>query len=194
MLPQKFFMSDMQFTAYSSAIMGELFAKIHHDMLELGRYDPNCQNMGATLTLAWFRRGRLFYGHVGDSRLYYVPVNGPMEQLTHDHTHVGWLRRQGKINEREARYHPRKNVLAQALGAGHRYLKPQFGMVECQPGDRFLLCTDGVNEGLWDRALEEMVRNSADGGEEQNQAAEIVRAAVAECGRDNATAVVVSVK
>ncbi|RMF41972.1 MAG: hypothetical protein D6753_08570 [Planctomycetota bacterium] len=194
LLPGKFFLSDLQFAAYSSTILGELFARIHHDMLELGRYDPACRNMGATLTLAWFRRGRVFFGHVGDSRLYYVPAEGAMEQLTMDHTHVGWLRRQGKINEREARYHPRKNVLSQALGAGHQYLKPQFGMVQCQPGDKFLLCTDGVIEGLWDRALEEMVRHPPSNDPDWNHAAHIVRAAVAECGRDNATAVLVGVR
>ena len=80
-----------------------------------------------------------------------------MRQVSEDHTHVGWLRRKGELNEREARSHPRKNVLTQALGAGHRYLNPQLGVIDYQPGDQFLLCTDGVNEGIWDRAIEDML-------------------------------------
>ena len=80
-----------------------------------------------------------------------------MAQITHDHTHVGWLRRQGKLNEREARFHPRRNVLSQALGAGHQFLEPQTVSLRVEPGDRFLFCTDGVTDGLWDHRLQDLV-------------------------------------
>ncbi len=69
-----------------------------------------------------------------------------------------WLRRKGELNERQARMHPRKNVLAQALGAGHQFLKPHIGRLDYQPGDQFVLCSDGLIEGLWDRGIEEIVR------------------------------------
>lgn len=87
--------------------------------------------------------------------------------------------------------HPRKNVLAQALGAGHRYLIPQVGMRQVQPGDQFLLCTDGVVDGLWDRAMEELTRSPSAATADLPPADRLVREAVAESGRDNATAVVV---
>ncbi len=90
--------------------------------------------------------------------LYRLPAAGGIEQITEDHTHVGWLRRKGELNEREARYHPRKNVLAQALGAGHQFLKPHIGTLKYHPNDRFVLCSDGLIEGLWDRGIEEIVR------------------------------------
>ena len=45
-------------------------------------------------------------------------------QVTHDHSHVGWLRRKGELNEREARMHPRRNALQQALGAGNQFVEP----------------------------------------------------------------------
>ena len=160
-------------------------------MLRLGRFDPHCLDMGATLTLAWFRRGRVYFGHIGDCRLYYLPASGGMRQITEDHTHVGWLRRNGQINEREHRTHPRKNVLAQALGAGHRYLNPQVGALDYHCGDQFVLCSDGVMEGLWDRAIEDIVRH--DPAADPRPAAErLVQTAVRESGRDNATAVVVT--
>ena len=67
-------------------------------------------------------------------------------------------------------------------------MDPHLGAVRCLPGDRFLLCTDGVNDGLWDQRLEEYTRT--DGGE-RSRAALIVERAVEESGRDNCTAVVV---
>lgn len=195
-LPKQFGLGEERFSAYSNEILLELFKSIHADMLKLGRYDENCRDMGATLTLAWFRRGRVYFGHIGDSRLYHLPVGGGIQQITEDHTHVGWLRRGGNLNEREARMHPRKNVLAQALGAGHRYLAPHVGVVDYDPGDRFVLCSDGVTDGLWDRGIEEIVRSTVGGTEEAtthncSPAERLVLTAVEESGRDNATAVVV---
>src|SRR5206468_1914962 len=81
-------------------------------------------------------------------------------QLTHDHGHVGWLRRNHRIGEREAREHPMRNLLNQALGAEHQFIDPQFGALPCGPGDRFLLCSDGLTENLWDRQLDEIVRTA----------------------------------
>ncbi|HBE66750.1 MAG TPA: serine/threonine-protein phosphatase [Planctomycetaceae bacterium] len=193
-LPRQFGLGEERFSAYSEDILNALFESIHEALLRLGRYDENCHDMGATLTLAWFRRGKVYFGHIGDSRLYHLPAagqSGDLVQVTEDHTHVGWLRRNGQLNEREARMHPRKNVLAQALGAGHRYLNPHIGAMDYLSGDKFLLCTDGVTEGLWDRALKEHLVGSEPA--EQTRAAAIVQHAVSESGRDNATAVVVEV-
>lgn len=191
LLPKQFDMTDDRFTAYSNDILSELFTSIHKAMLDLGRHDPNCQDMGATLTLAWFRRGRIYFGHIGDSRMYHLPASGGMIQITEDHSHVGWLRRSGKLNEREARSHPRKNVLTQALGAGHRYLRPDLGILDYEPGDRFVLCSDGVNEGLWDHKLEELARAPQAPDGQYSQGENLVLSAVAESGRDNATAIIV---
>jgi serine/threonine protein phosphatase PrpC len=190
-LPKYFGLSLERFIAHHQQIVVELFESIHQEMLKLSRYDPACRNMGATLTLGWFKKDHLFFGHIGDSRLYHLPAQGAMIQCTDDHSHVGWLRRNGKINEREARMHPRKNVLAQALGAGHRYLIPQVGMRQVHPGDQFLLCTDGVVDGLWDRAMEELTRTPSAVTADLPPADRLVHEAVAESGRDNATAVVV---
>ena len=143
--------------------------------------------MGATLSLCWFRPDRVWFAHIGDSRVYYLPHEGGMSQLTHDHTYPGWLRRQGKLNEREARNHPRRNALSQALGAAHHFLSPHIGAVRCQEGDRLVLCTDGVTDGLWDRQIAELVREAGEG----DAAPALVRAAVENSGRDNCTALVV---
>jgi protein phosphatase len=91
--------------------------------------------------------------------------------------------------ESEAKTHPRRNVLQKALGAGHRYVDPQIGAIGLDPGSRFLLCTDGVTDGLYDARLDEALRE-----ESPEQASAIVRSAVEASGRDNATALVVTVR
>ncbi len=174
-------------------ILVELFHSIHGDLMRLGESYEECRNMGATLSLGWFVPGRMYFAHIGDSRIYYLPVEGGMTQISHDDSHVGWLRRNGKINEREQRTHPRKNVLSKALGAGHKYVDPQVGAVICQPGDRFLFCTDGLNDGLWDRALQELIREPKPQQRELPPAQRLVAEALAESGRDNITALVVEV-
>ncbi|MBL8868336.1 MAG: hypothetical protein JNK90_01025, partial [Planctomycetaceae bacterium] len=73
----------------------------------------------------------------------------------------------------------------------HQYIKPQFGALQWKPGDRFLLCTDGVIDGLWDRAIQEYIVEPPTDLKDIPPAERIVREAVRESGRDNATAVVV---
>jgi protein phosphatase len=130
----------------------------------------------------------MYFGHVGDSRIYHLPAEGGLKQVTHDDTHVGWLFRNGQLNEREAKTHPRRNVLQKSLGGGHQFVDPQAGAIALRPGDRFLLCTDGVTDGLFDGRIEEFLR---EGGNEP--ARELVRRAVEASGRDNATALIVDV-
>jgi len=86
-----------------------------------------------------------------------------------------------------------KNVVHQALGAGHQFAEPHLGAVAHQPGERFLLCSDGVNDGLWNRELDELIRTPPPERATQPPAQRIVESAVARSGRDNATAVVVEI-
>ncbi len=190
-LPQHFGVTPQFPQNYCDKVLLQLFESIHQDMLNLSKYDRNCQEMGATLTLLWMRRDRIYFGHIGDSRLYRVGREAPICQLTEDHTYVGYLRRTGKINEREARDHPQLSVLSQCLGAGHRYLKPQLGSFEYSQGESLVLCTDGVNDGLWDRGLHEMIASPPEPWQKRSAADRLVLAAVQESGRDNATAVVI---
>ena len=173
-----------------AGILAEIVAAIHRDLLTMGRSYQECAGMGATLSLGWFTPGWMYFSHIGDSRIYRLPKGGGLEQLTHDHSHPGWLRRTGQINEREARSHPRRNALQQVLGAGHQFAEPQLGESRCLPGDRFLLCTDGLVDGLWDRRLEELLLSRP---ETEKLADEMVLEAVQASGRDNATAVVIEV-
>lgn len=191
LLPRSFRLSAGGITTGFHDFLSEVFTAIHRELTRLGNSYEECAGMGATVSLCWFTPDWMYFGHVGDSRIYYVPVSGPMTQVTHDHTQIGWLRRAGKINEREARMHPARNSLQQALGAGHQFIEPHIGAVGYGPGDRFIVCSDGLVDGLWDRRIEELARSKHP---LQDLARLMVEEAVAESGRDNTTAVVIEVQ
>ncbi|TLD70740.1 serine/threonine-protein phosphatase [Phragmitibacter flavus] len=192
LLPRSFHLSAQHLASGFQDILAEVFHGIHEEMTRLSRCYEECRGMGATLSMAWFSPGWMYFGHIGDSRIYYLPKAGGIRQVTNDDSHVGWLRRQGKINEREQRTHPRKNVLQKALGADHQFVEPQVGAVGWEKGDRFLLCTDGLIDGLWDHSLDEVLRQP---GSKMSAvpAQRLVEEALDASGRDNITAVVVEV-
>ena len=172
-------------------LLKQLFNEVHEEILKFSKAYDECQGMGATLSLCHLRDGRLDYCHVGDSRIYQIR-DGEISQLTQDHTHVGWLYKEGKLNEREVRNHPGRNALQAVLGGKTQFLKPESGSIQYECGDSYLLCTDGVVEGLWDRGL---LRNISAPlpNDSRNPAERVVMEAVAEDGRDNSTAVVVRI-
>lgn len=174
-------------------VLTELFDQVHRALMHYGGSYSECAGMGATLSLCWFAPTRMYFAHIGDSRVYHLPADGGIQQISHDDTHVGWLYRNAKINEREARTHPRRNVLQRALGADHQFVQPQVGAVDLQPGDRFLLCSDGLVEGLFDAQIHEMIRDAAPATPELNIAQRLIKAALGANTRDNITAVVIEV-
>jgi PPM family protein phosphatase len=176
-------------TAGHTETLEELFDQIHKELASLGRIYAECAGMGATLTMCWFTPDWMHFAHIGDSRLYYLPAReGTLKQLSHDDTHVGWLFRTGKIKEWEARAHPRRNVLQRALGGGNQFVDPQVGSVGYEAGDIFLLCSDGVIDGLFDEQLAEFLRIPHAEG---NPAGRLVQEAIQRSGRDNTTALVI---
>jgi len=188
LLPATFRRAAAQLASGIGDVLNEIFHHVHAEMAKMSVY-PECAGMGATLSLTCISPGWLHFAHIGDSRIYYLPEGGALTQITEDHSHVGWLRRQGKLSEREARSHPRRNVLSQALGAAHQFIEPQFGAVRTRPGDRFLICSDGVTDGLWDDRIAELL--AAPPSRSLPRAHRLVELAVSESGRDNCTAVVV---
>ena len=165
----------------------ELLKAIHADLIKLGESYEECRGMGTTLSLCWFTPGWCYYAHLGDSRIYHLPAGGKLLQLSHDHSFVGWQRRNGQLNEREARTHPRRNVLNQSLGASAQFIDPQFGAIPCAPGDRFLICSDGLTDGLWDHHLADI----ADTGDIATLAPRQITAGLEMGGRDNITALAI---
>lgn len=194
LLPKGFRLSAQGMTAGFSDLLGELFASIHKELSKLGYSYEECAGMGATLSLCWFAPDWMYFAHIGDSRIYYLPKEGGLTQISHDHSYVGFLRRSGQINEREARTHPRRNALNQALGAGHQFVDPHLGAVGYRPGDRFVICSDGLTDGLWDRNIEDIIRNPDAATSTHEAARRLVERALESSGRDNTTAVVIEIR
>ena len=170
-------------------LLGELFDQIHRELSHMGQCYEELAGMGATLSLCWVRPGWVYFAHVGDSRIYHLPATGGIQQVSHDHTHVGWLQREGKLREIQARTHPGRNSLQQVLGGQTQTLNPQFGAIGVEPGDAFMLCTDGLVEGLWDSGMKRLIRNPGP-SDVGNPAERLVAEAVRTDGTDNTTALV----
>ena len=194
LLPRAFQQSAHGMNAGFADVLTELFTQIHRALVYLGNSYEECAGMQTTMSLCWFTPGWLYFGHIGDSRIYHLPKRKKeIKQLTHDDTHVGWLFRNGQINGYEARTHPRRNVLQKALGGGNQFVDPQVGAVACERGDIFLLCSDGLTEGLYDHRLVELLRAAESAGENDNTAFRLVEESLKNDGRDNTTALVVQV-
>ncbi|MCG3147396.1 MAG: Protein phosphatase PrpC [Verrucomicrobiae bacterium] len=188
LLPRAFQLSAEGLATGFEDVLTELFNEIHGALTYLGSSYQECAGMQATLSLCWFTPRWMYFAHIGDTRIYYLPAGGTaIKRLSHDDTHVDWLFRNGQLNEREARTHPRRNVLQKALGGDNQFVDPQLGAVGYEPGDRFLLCSDGLVEGLYDQHLVELL-NAAPASD---PASRLVNEAVDRDGRDNTTALVI---
>lgn len=195
LLPRSFHQSALGLSAGFGDVLTELYSQVHKSLKFFGDSYDECRGMETTLSLCWFAPGWMFYGHIGDSRIYYLPANeDKVKQLTHDDTHVGWLLRTGQINEREARTHPRRNVLQKALGGGNQFVDPQVGAVGYESGDAFLICSDGLTDGLYDHHLIDLMRVKSDeNSPETSPAYRLVEESLKNSGRDNTTAVVIQI-
>lgn len=183
-MPASFRLGAQRLDTGFADVLREVFVQSNAAMHELSRCYDECRGMGATLSLCWFMPGWMAFGHVGDSRIYYLPYRGEMVQISHDDTRPGRLQREGKINEREARSHPDRHLLEQVLGGRSSKFDPQFGRVACRRGDRFLICSDGLVEGIWDYRIAEMASGEL-------WVKRLIDYAVAESGRDNTTAILI---
>ena len=136
----------------------EMMRRANDEIARHAQQHPECAGMGTTLSVLW-RGGRYMYiAHVGDSRIYRLR-GGALEQITQDHSLVEELVRARIITREQARTHPRRNIITRALGTQGDNA-PDLLAADAQPGDLWLLCTDGLSGMLTDETIEaEMRRN-----------------------------------
>ena len=193
LLPRAFQQSASGMAAGFQDVLTELYAQIHRELVYLGNAYDECHGMQTTMSLCWFTPGWMYFGHVGDTRIYHLPKGkNEIRQLTQDDTHVAWLLRNGQIKEHEARTHPRRNVLQKALGGSNQFVDPQVGAVSYEKGDFFLLCSDGLTEGIYDHSAVDLLRETAKSAN-ADAAKALVEASLRNDGRDNTTAFVVQI-
>ena len=131
--------------------LGQAVQKANNAVRDLARSSPDLKGIGTTLTALKFRAGGYALAHVGDSRIYHLPAAG-LRQLTADHTVVYEMVLSGAIKKEWMRDHPDRNLLTRAVGTGE-FVAPDIAFGAAAPGDRFLVCSDGVTQELDDAEL-----------------------------------------
>ncbi|MHA7282495.1 PP2C family protein-serine/threonine phosphatase [Arthrobacter sp. TMS2-4] len=127
---------------------------------ELVATNPQLAGMGTTVTAILLDGSTLQLAHIGDSRAYRLK-DGVFEQITTDHTFVQRLIEEGRLRPEEAETHPHKNVLMRVLGDVDASPELDLAQFDAEPGERWLLCSDGLNAVLQDGAVEQVMRGSA---------------------------------
>ena len=135
----------------------DIFGEINNNIINKGLNDISLKGMGTTLSLCLICEDNLYYGHVGDSRIY-LYRNKSLNKISTDHSYVDQLISRGKISEEEAFSHPKRNILTQAIGL-ERNLDLDTGKIELNPGDYILICSDGLTDMIREKDVELMISN-----------------------------------
>jgi serine/threonine protein phosphatase PrpC len=174
---------------------GELLNALDHAVRQAGRTladmaqaNPALAGMGTTLTALLWSGSQLGLVHIGDSRAYLVR-DAEVFQITNDHTVVQTLLDDGKITEAEVASHPQRNLILRAIRTQADH-EPDLQLREARPGDRYLLCSDGLHEVADAESIAKVLLTVAD----PDQAAKDLIALAMEGGApDNITCIVADV-
>jgi serine/threonine protein phosphatase PrpC len=167
--------------------LAQAVREANREVFEKANSDPDLKDMGTTITAMVVRDGSAQLVHVGDSRAYLMR-GGELQVLTKDHSVVGRLLREGRITKQEAEFHPQRSVLERALGI-ETNVDVDAHTLDTGPGDRILLCSDGLTNILEDDEILGILENEED---PQKAAKKLVNEAVRGGANDNVTAVVVA--
>jgi protein phosphatase len=160
---------------------------IHHAndlVVEKAEADRSLEGMGTTVVAATLKDEYLYIANVGDSRLYLIDQE--IEQITRDHSLVEEMIRNGELLRKDARSHPKRNVITRAVGV-HSPVKIDFFDVKLEKGDRILLCSDGLTTMVEDEEILSIVKKC---GSPKEAAQRLVTEANKNGGKDNISVVV----
>lgn len=151
--------------------------------------EPDLAGMGTTVTAILRAGNKLAMVHLGDSRGYLLR-DGALTQVTTDHTFVQHLVNTGKITPEEAEHHPQRSVVMRVLGDFDPDVAPDLSVREARPGDRWLLCSDGLSGFVSGDTIADTLRDVAD---VDACADRLVQLALRAGGGDNVTVIVADV-
>jgi protein phosphatase len=150
------------------------------------RHNPERETMGSTVVAVMVGGNRATFAHVGDSRAYLLDGDG-IRQVTRDHSWVAEQVANGILTPSEARVHPFRNVITQALGNGGE-LAVEVQEMELTESERLLLCSDGLSGMVPDQQIWDIVNQASSF---QGAVEALIAAARAAGGEDNITAILV---
>jgi serine/threonine protein phosphatase PrpC len=148
---------------------------------------PQFQGMGTTCTALAIVGSRLYFAHVGDSRLYLIR-GAKVSRLTRDHSYVGRLVESGIVRSEDAESHPQRHILTAALGSG-REVDPDFPAepLALEDGDYLMLCTDG----LWSLITEHEIASVIPANSPAESCLALIKMALDRGGPDNVSVIVI---
>lgn len=155
--------------------------------------NPEYKGMGTTCVVVYITNSnKLYYGHVGDSRLYLYNKQG-LRCITKDHSFVQYLVDIGDIKESEMESHPSKNQILRALGIDE-VVKPEVCPEPLNPqsGDTFLLCSDGLNGMVKNQEIGRIMESIGRGSSLESVSDKLIQAALDGGGKDNVTVGLIS--
>jgi protein phosphatase len=169
------------------AILDALRASVeaaNQQLRETVEANPQLEGMGTTLTALLFSGSRAGLAHIGDSRAYLLR-DGELTQITKDDTYVQMLVDEGRISSEEAGSHPQRSLLTRALDG--RDIDPEYSVRTVLPGDRYLICSDGLSGVVSEQTVADTLRDYVD----LEQCVErLVSLALRGGGPDNVTVIV----
>ncbi len=172
-----------------SHALSRAFREANKTIIEESVADSSLFGMGTTCTALALYRGHAYFAHVGDSRAYMLRAQR-LTQITNDHSIVGEMVRSGILSDEDARNHPKRNVITKSLGAQDDVAADMPAAIEIEAGDMFLLCSDGLTGYLSDPDIADIMSNSTPA----EACKKLIKLANDAGGRDNITAVIVTVK
>ena len=170
-------------------MLREAVQAAHAELVGLSAEDPELAGLGTTCIAVMRSGNKLAMVHVGDSRAYLLR-DGELAQVTTDHTFVEYLVETGRLTREQARRHPQRSVLLRVLGDAEGDVQLDESIREAVPGDRWLLCSDGLSGPVSAETITEILTTVPDPGDAAQQ---LVDLALRAGGPDNVTAVVFDV-
>ncbi|MFD4007456.1 Stp1/IreP family PP2C-type Ser/Thr phosphatase [Brachybacterium paraconglomeratum] len=171
------------------ATLEESVLEANQEILRRARDEPQLRGLGTTITALLRAEGKFALAHIGDSRAYLLR-DGETVQITKDHTFVQRLLDEGRLTEEEAERHPQRSVLMRVLGDVDADPELDLSLRAAHPGDRWLLCSDGLSGLVSLDTIDATLKDIEDPGE---CADALVQLALKGGGPDNITCIVADV-
>lgn len=171
----------------SGARLVDAIQYAHSAVLDEIRNRNGKSNMGSTVVALIIKGDQYQIAWVGDSRAYLF--DGHLTRLTRDHSPVSEMLANGDITAQQAARHPERHVLSQSLGVSEKNeIRPDTIEGTFEPGQQFLLCSDGLSDELDDKAMSRAISGAST---PQQQISALIAAALESGGNDNVSAVIV---